>query len=612
MGKILEVNLSTRTIKKTPLNVNIAKNLFGGSGYGAWILHDEMPNPSQVDPIGPENPLIIMSGPLTGTLLPGGARAVAVAKSPLTGIFGEACTGGHFPSEMKFAGFDGTILLGRASSPMLLSIIDGEARLADAKHLWGLDAYETIETVPKELGDRRIKVACIGSAGERLAKLACIMNDDGRTFGRTGLGAVMGSKNLKAIAVRGSRKVLIADEKEFMDCVREHREKAKESSRAQGLKKDGTSMSVETFEHIGNLPTKYWTKGIFEGAAKISGSTMTKSILSKTVACYACPIGCGRYIELKEGPYAGLRGPGPEYETIAAFGSLCLNDNLESIAKANDLCNRYGLDTISAGSTIAFAMECYEKGLITKKETIGVELTWGNHEAIVKMVELMGRKEGFGAILADGVKEASRRIGKGSEKFAMHVKGLEVPMHEPRRHKSMGLGYATSNRGACHLQGTPMFIERGMLMPEYGLKKKMDGFSIERKPEITTLYQDLGAAFNALGVCIFTIFDITPVDLIARAYTALTGHGIDKTSLRETGERIWNLKRIFNMKCGVTPRDDTLPQRFTGEQLNEGAAKNSVCELEPMMKQYYKLRKWDSSSGKTSKAKLGTLLGKNS
>jgi len=605
IGSLLRVDLTRGKVSEEALNLAVAKRLFTGSGYGAWMLRREVP--AGADPLGPGNELILLTGPFTGSLIPGGTRAAAVAKSPLTGIFAETNTAGFFPSEVKFAGYDGLVLMGRASSPVYLSLVDGRASLLPARHLTGLDTYEAMDAVKKELGDRQVKVACIGPAGERRARLACIINDDGRAFGRTGLGAVMGAKNLKAIAVRGHGKVPVSHPREFQASLRRYREVVLNAQRTKNLRRDGTAGGIETFEKTGNLPIRNWTKGSFPGAVKISGPTMSRSILKRPYACFACPVACGRVIEVSSGPYAGLSGPGPEYETIATLGSMCLNDDLAAIAKANDLCNRYGLDTISTGCAIAFAIECYENGPLSPQDTGGLRLTWGNAEAIVELVRLMGEMEGLGQVLADGVKAASARIGRGAERYALEVKGLEVPAHEPRRFKSMGLGYATANRGACHMQGLANCIERGLLMPEYGLSQALDGFAIEGKAAVTVLYQNLCSALDALGLCKFPVFGVTSFDLIAEAYTHLTGWEIDRQGILAAGGLIYDLKRAYNVSCGVKPSDDRLPERFTKEALPDGFAKGQVCELNPMLEEYYQLRRWNKQTGAPEDERLRAL-----
>jgi aldehyde:ferredoxin oxidoreductase len=448
-----------------------------------------------------------------------------------------------------------------------------------------------------------IRTAAIGPAGEKLVGVACVETDDGRTAGRTGLGAVMGSKNLKAIATKGTGKVGIANPARFEELSKEATKRILEKKPLPF----GTSGSVVAFEEMGNLPIKNWSAGRFPGAAKISGQTMAETLLEGKKTCFACPVACGRYVEIKEGPYSPLEGFGPEYEAIGTLGSLCMNDNLESIVKATDTCNRLGIDVISTGAIIAFAMECYSKGLITRKETGGIDLSWGNHQAVVQMCELIGRREGFGIIMGDGVKAAAEKLDKGSESFALHVKGLELPAHSPYRFKENGLAYAVSNRGACHNRGSPAYISRGLVSPEIGLGTKTDGFTIEGKGRMTKLHQDVCAATDALGLCKFPVFfGGIGLELIAGLYSAATGWETSVDDMMTMGERIWTLQRIFNTRMGVTRKDDTLPDRFLKEPLPDGAAKGQVVELEPMLKEYYEQRGLNED-GKPKREKLKEL-----
>ncbi|MEM2557674.1 MAG: aldehyde ferredoxin oxidoreductase C-terminal domain-containing protein, partial [Candidatus Bathyarchaeia archaeon] len=369
----------------------------------------------------------------------------------------------------------------------------------------------------------------------------------------------------------------------------------------------GTSRGVVAFEEMGNLPVKNWTKGRFPGAEKISGVRMAETILIDRRSCFACHVACGRYVRVSEGPYAPLEGYGPEYETIAALGSLCMNDNLEAIAKANDLCNRFGLDTISVGATIAFAMECYERGIITREDTGGIEIRWGDPEVIIRLVELIGRGEGFGAILGEGSMRAAKKIGKGAERYAMHVKGLEVPMHNPYRFKEMGLQYATSERGACHLRGLSMLPARGVLIPDIGLDKRLDGFTIEGKAHVVKIMQDACRVVDALGICKFVVFfGGVPLGKLADLYTAVTGWRTTLEDLMRAGERIWMLQRLFNVRMGARRADDTLPRRFLEEPMADGAAQGQVVELEPMLREYYAERGLDED-GKPKIEKLAEL-----
>lgn len=609
VGKLLRINLTNLKVSIQELDYEIARKFIGGSGYAAKILYDNLTK--DISPYSPDNLLIFMTGPLTGSTVPGGARWSVVALSPLTGVFGEGNAGGFWGTQLKRDGYDGIIFYGRAKSPVYLFVRDGEAQLKKASSLWGMDTYDSCRVIQSELGESDVQVACIGPAGERLVRMACIVCNHRGAVGRTGLGAVMGSKNLKAVAVRGSQNVHLIDGEKTRKLSLEVIKATKMRGEAydpRNLGRDGTAFGLTVFNEVGNLPTKNWNKGVFGGAEKISGPTMSKDILAKRLPCFMCTIACGRYVEVKTGPYAPLSGRGPEYETLASFGSLCLNDNLESIAKANDLCNRFGIDTISCGASIAYAMECFERGIIGDNELGDLKLTWGNCEAIIRMVELIGKKEGFGAVLGEGVRIAAQRIGKGGEDCALHVKGLELPMHNPRAFKSMGLAYATSNRGACHNQGSPMYVERGILLPEYGLNTRLDGTAINGKAYLTMVHQNICSAIDATGMCKFYVLltHVVPINLLLEYYSAVTGWLINPEELLEIGERIWNLKRIINVRRGVSRKDDTLPKRFIEDKVQDGPVKGQIVELEPMLREYYELRGW-TQEGKPTKKKLDLL-----
>ena len=602
-GKILTVDLSDGKISEKTLDLSLAKNLIGCLGIASKIMLEEL-DPS-VKPFDPENKLILATGPLTGSTAPAANKSIIISRSPLTNIWGESVFSANCGIELKRAGYDMLIIEGKAEKPVYLWIHDGTAEIKDASGIWGMDTFSACDAIKKDLGEMKAAAISIGPAGEKLARIASIISDNGRAAGRCGLGAVMGSKNLKAVVARGSGKINAA-KPEMLDKLRDEIVETVKN-KLKAFSEYGTSRGVASFEEMGNLPIKNWTKGRFPEAEKISGIRMAETILVGKKACFACPVACGRYIRISEGPYAPLEGYGPEYETIAALGSLCMNDNLESIAKANDLCNRFGLDTISVGATIAFAMECYEKGIITKDDTGGIELTWGNHEAIIKMIELIGRREGFGAILSEGSKRAAEKIGKGAERYAMHVKGLELPMHSPYRFKEMGLQYAVSERGACHLRGFSMLPARGILFPELGLNKKLDGFTIEGKAHVVKIMQDACRVVDALGICKFiAFFGGIPLKSLAELYTAVTGWETTLGELMKAGERIWMLQRVFNVRMGVKREDDTLPRRFLEEPMVEGAAKGQTVELEPMLEEYYAERGLDRE-GKPKKEKLKEL-----
>ncbi|MEM1607353.1 MAG: aldehyde ferredoxin oxidoreductase family protein [Candidatus Bathyarchaeia archaeon] len=599
-GKVLEINLSNGRVREEPLDLSLAKSLIGCLGVASKIMLERIDR--YVDPLSPENKLIFATGVLTGSTAPAASKSIVISRSPLTNIWGESVFSANSGIELKRAGYDMLLVDGKAEKPVYLWIHDGSVEIRDASGIWGMDTFTACESIKRDLGERRAAVVSIGPAGERLVRLSSIISDNGRAAGRCGLGAVMGSKNLKAIAVLGSRKIDVADPEMLAKLGREITEIVKEKMRT--FTEYGTSRGVVAFEEMGNLPIKNWTRGRFPGAEKISGMRMAETILADRKSCFSCPVACGRYVKISEGPYAPLEGYGPEYETIAALGSLCMNDNLEAIAKANDLCNRFGLDTISVGAAIAFAMECYEKGVITREDTGGIDLKWGDSDVIIKMVELIGRREGFGAVLGEGVKRAAEMIGRGAERYAMHVKGLEIPMHNPYRFKEMGLQYAVSERGACHLRGLSMLPSRGVLLPDIGFNERLDGFAIEGKGRVVKVMQDACRVVDALGICKFVyLFGGVPLREIPRLYTAVTGWGATLEDLMRSGERIWMLQRLFNVRMGVSRKDDTLPRRFLEEPMADGAAKGQTVNLEPMLEEYYAERGLDHE-GRPRKEKL--------
>jgi aldehyde:ferredoxin oxidoreductase len=603
VGKLLRVDLNNGELKEQPLEVEKLRGYLGGSALGARILYDEL-DPS-VEPLSPDNLLIFMTGPLTGTACPSCGRYCVCTRSPLTNIWAEAHAAGYWGPELKFAGFDGIVFKGKAEKPTYLMVKDGGYELRDAGALWGRDTYETEGVLRKELNDEKVKVACIGQAGERLARISSIMNDLGRAAGRCGVGAVMGSKNLKAIAVRGTRMNVFPAAREAQ--LREYLRKIYVSIRShptvQIYTSYGTDGIMSMMHEYGDVPIKYFTKGEWsEGEKKINGEAMSKTILHKQYACYRCLVACGREVKVTTGKYSGLAGAGPEYETCAAFGMLCMNDDLGAIAKANDLCNRYGLDTISTGNMVAFAMECYERGLIGK-EDLGMELRWGDPDAIVEMVRQIGEGEGFGALLGEGVRRASERIGKGADEFAIHVKGLEVPMHDPRAFKGMGLQYATSHRGACHLRGMFYHIEQGERVPDLGIHKRYERFTVDDKAEPVIAMQNWHDVLDSLIMCKFAM--VAPASALAMLQL-VTGWEVKLQELIKVGERAYNLKRLINIRYGMTAKDDTLPKRLLSMPLPDGGCKGMVVELDRMLPSYYRARGWDEG-GVPTREKLMDL-----
>jgi len=595
VGKILRVDLSRGKTSSENLNLKWARLFIGGKGLGAKYLYEEL-KPG-TDPLSPANVLILMTGPLVGTTAPCAPKYAIFTKSPLTGTFLDSYMGGYLGAELKFAGFDAVIIKGKAKKPVYLWITDGKAEIRDAKDLWGLDVHETEKRIKEELGDKEVKVAAIGPAGENLVKIACITVDLYRHAGRGGGGAVMGSKNLKAIAVRGHQGIRVPNTEEFIQLCKNITNNDVLTEANLWAKTDGTPCFLPMTQEGGILPTRNFQMGVFEHATEIDSEALKKKILVRRRACYGCPLGCGNITQVKDGPFAGTLVEGPEYETLALAGSNCYISELEAIARYNLLCDKLGLDTISTGDAIAFAMECYEKGIITKKDTNGLELTFGNVKAYVEMPKLIAYRKAIGNLLAEGVKRAAEKIGKGSERFAVQAKGLEYPGYEPRGSVGMALAYATSDRGACHMRAWPANIE------VFG---GGDPFTTEGKAQLVINDQDLYCAKWSLVVCDFYAIKY---ENIARLASAATGWKLSVDDVKVIGERIWNLVRMFNVREGFTRKDDTLPYRMANDPLKGGKADGHVVKPEDfnkMLDEYYRLRGWDKE-GRPTKEKLKEL-----
>jgi aldehyde:ferredoxin oxidoreductase len=586
VGRILRVNLSSRSTFIEPLNESVAEKFIGGSGYAAWLIYRE--TPMDIDPLDPSNKLIFMTGPLTGTITPSAGRYTVCAISPLTDIWAESHAAGYWGPELKFAGFDGVVVEGRSEKPVYLWIHESGCEIRDAKHLWGLDTYSCEDALKKELSPE-VKVASIGPAGENLVKYANIINDRGRAAGRCGIGAVMGSKNLKAIAVKGSVKVIpAAEEDKLASYVKKLYITIRSHPTVQIYSSYGTDGIMSMMYEYGDVPIKHFTEGIWSGIENTSGEAMAKKVLKRNWACFRCPIACGRIVEVKNGPYKTEEGMGPEYETTASLGALCLNDNIEAIVKANELCNRYGIDTITTGVSVAFLMECCDRGLVSR-EVDGLRIEWGKPDLILQLIRKIALREGIGAFLAEGVKKMSEEMGEEAKQIAMHVKGLEIPMHDPRAFKGMGLQYATSHRGACHLRGEVFIIEQGERIPDLGIHERIYRFDLETKPRVVKIMQDWHDVLDSLILCKFAFI---PPAAVSAILSMVTGQYKTVKELAEAGERIYNLKRVINVKRGVTARDDTLPYRLLKEPLKNGGAAGQVVELDKMLPKYYELRGW--------------------
>ena len=594
IGKVLRVNLSTGKVSTEALDPGLAKDYIGARGLGTKIMTDEVD--PKVDPLSPENKLIFVPGPLTGTFAPSAGRYTVVTKGALTGAIASANSGGTWGPALKFAGYDAVIVEGAAPKPVYLWIKNAKVEIRDASHLWGKDVPETSDAIRAETDDDA-KIACIGPAGENRVLFACIMNDLHRAAGRSGVGAVMGSKNLKAIAVVGTGAVTCADPKAFESAVVKARDKInKHPVGGAGLRLYGTDVLTNILNQIGGYPTKNYQDGHFPTADKLGGETLAATLLQRPKGCFSCIISCGRVTKVTNPKYAG-EGEGPEYETSWGFGGDCCIDDLDAVTKANYLCNEYGMDAISMAVTVACAMELYEMGLITKEDTGGIALEWGNAEAMVEVTRLTGVGEGFGKKLALG----SYRLAEscGHPELSMTVKKQEIPAYDARAVQGIGLNFATANCGAAHVRGYT-------IAPEVlGNPVKVDKDTIEGKPALVILFQNLTAALDATGACLFTTFGIG-ADELAEMLGAVTGVAYTSEDFMKCGDRIWNLERQWNLNAGLTANDDTLPPRLLKEPIKTGASKGKLSRLPEMLPEYYELRGWDKNGVPTA-SKLGEL-----
>jgi len=584
-GKILVVDLSSENIREQTLDEDTFKKFVGGSGLNAKIIYDHVKKYGKIKPLSDNNILVFSVGPLTGTGFPFTSRYYVAGISPLTNIYGQASSAGKFGAELRRCGYYSIVILGASEKPVHIKIGEDGVEIKKAIHLWGKGTYATQAELKKDYPG--YSIACIGQAGEHLVRYAAIINDEGRAAGRTGLGAVMGYKKLKAICLKGWMKPYIRNVNAFLEAIREAHEAIKQAPAAKVLSEYGTSGMLESLHEFGDVPIKNFRMGEWDRdkIKALSGVTIAKTLLKRRYHCEACPVGCGRVVEIDN-----IVVDGPEYETVAAFGTLLLNDNLKSVVMANHLCNDYGLDTISMGVTIAFAIEATEKGLLPK-DVVGV--TWGDGEGVLKLIDKVAKRDGIGDLLAEGVRFLSRVLGEESEKFAMHVKGLEMPMHDPRAFTSWALGYATSNRGACHTYAPVYYIEKGLTFPEIGLHEPLDRFDFASKPKAVKLIQDMTEFLDSLVMCRFCLYSGVKLPLILKAFNAVLGWDVNIKEAMIIGERIFNLKRYINNLHGVRREDDTLPQR-SFEPLNPpgGSYGNTPKGFDDMLEEYYRLRGW--------------------
>lgn len=581
MGQILRVNLTDGTITTEPLNPDWARDYVGARGLASKFLAEEVD--PKIDALSPENKLIFMTGPLTGTSAVSASRYDVVTKSPLTGAIAGSNSGGYFPGELKYAGYDGIIFEGKADKPVYLFINNDEVELRSAEHIWGLNTHEATDLLVQETHPEA-KVACIGPAGENLVLFACIINDKNRAAGRSGVGAVMGSKNLKAVVVRGTKGVKVADPQGFREAVlRIMNEKIKTNPvTSSGLPTYGTAVLVNTINSHGALPSWNFRTGVFPEAEKISGEALAADYLVRNKACLACPMGCGRAVNIESGPFAS-HGEGPEYEAIWALGSDCGVSDLAAVSKANFLANELGYDPISFGSTLACAMELYQRGYMPAGDS-DLVLEFGNAKVLVEAARKVAYREGVGDLLALGSYRLAERYGH--PELSMSTKKQEYPAYDPRSIQGIGLNYATSNRGGCHVRGYTVASEI------LGIPTQTDPLSAQGKAELVKAFQDLTALVDSSGICLFTTFAIGAPEVVAMLKPA-TGVDYTEESAVMAGERIWNLERAFNLAAGLTKDDDTLAPRLLEEPMPEGPGQGKVSSLKEMLPLYYQARGWD-------------------
>ena len=590
-GRFLDVDLGAGTTRDLPLGEDYLKKYIGGATLAAALVYDRVSEDR--DPLSPQSPLAFSTGPFTGSPIPMVSRYVACGVSPLTGFWGEATSGGNFPFRLKGSGFDGIIITGRSERPVYLWLKDGRAEIRDASHLWGKDSYETQKLIKDELGDANISVACIAAGGERQIRYACIMNDKGRSAGRCGMGALMGSKNLKAVAAVGNSKPPLADAGKVRALAKQALTAINGNMISVAFREYGTLMYMDMGMMLGDVPTKYFTKSVFP-VEKLTGEAFRQAYTIKNHACRGCPIGCGRLLKNFK---PGLDVDGPEYETAAAFGPLCLNTDLDSIVEANHLCNVNGLDTISTGVSIAYAIYLYELGVLSK-DLVGLELGWGDGRAILELVNMIVSQEGFGKILGQGTLAMAREFGRDDGEAAQ-VKGLEMPMHEGRAFHGLAVSYATGPRGACHLKGDYYNVDLGNLVAEYMILPS-DRHSSDRKGEFAAKFQSLKDLFDALTLCKFA--PIAPT-MICDILNAVTGWEYTPAELLATGDRSMNIKRAISVKRGLTRQQDCLPE-ICLRPLDEGTSADLVPDMEKMLREYYDSRSWVWETGRPSKEKL--------
>lgn len=598
--RLMDIDLSNGKHQLRIIDNDAIQRFIGGTGLAAWLLWTE--GPGDGNPLDPEAPMLFMTGPLTGTAAASSGRHGIAGRSPLNGMWGEANVGGTWGSTLRKTGIDGIRIIGQSKEPSYLWISENGIEFRKAIHLWGKDTFETHEIIRNETHPKAV-ITCIGPAGEKCVRIASVMTDGhhARAAGRGGLGALMGSKNLKAVAVYGAKPLYISKREELLQDIKAMAKSLRES--ASRLTRSGTAGLVVPQEQLGSYPVKNYAQDHWpEGAQKTGWSALEKSIYVKNYRCSGCMIGCGRTVKTADGGTTG----GPEYETLALFGGNLLIDDIALIQQMNEKCNRSGIDTMEAGSLIAFGMEAFEKGLLPANLREGFEPRWGDGPGAIELIDQMGENKGLGGFLARGYSEILKELPAEASEFAMHVKGMGFPAHDPRAYNSVALGYATSNRGACHLQGFTHAFERNLIEPTLGIDKIGDRFGTDKGRFVADL-QNLMALFDSLSTCKLSLFGGVMIPHLASWFTMVTGIEMTGMDLLLAGERIYNMKRLLNVRWGLTPRMDSLPKRMLAQARKEGPSKGNVPPLDIMLEQYYAYRGWDRDTGAPDQKKRTQL-----
>lgn len=586
-GKIAWVNLTSGKTKIQVFNESFARKYLGGAGFGIRIVADNVTK--SIEPLSPRNVLVFVTGPYNASIMAGASRCVACARSPLTGYWGESNAGGHIASEMKRAGFDAVVFVGRAKNPVYLLVQDGKLEIRDAEHLWGHGTLEVTDMIKEEIGDSKVSVATIGQAGENLVRYACIICDKHAAFGRTGMGAVMGSKNLKAIVARGTMEPPIANPSDFEEIRKELLGKIMKADFTKTNREHGQPVAVVPREANGLLPMKNWSQDRWSGVEKIGTPRYTEELKVKPISCAYCVMGCHRGVD---NPDYRTETAGPEYETLAMLGANLLIDDLKGIVEANYMCNHYGIDTIELGGILAYAFECYENGLITKEDSDGIELTWGNVDALLMLTEKIAKREGIGDLLAEGIRPCIEKIGLKSKPYAVEVMGMVVAAHDPRAFFGETITTIASTRGSCHIHGFAEAIELGFCIPELGLDKPMDRFEWEKKGYVGAIYQDIQQFWNSLGWCFFYFFSNVSLADQVRLLNAITGWDVTPKEALKIGERIVCLQHCFNLRMGLVPRKESvMPERLTIPH-KEGGAAGKIPPWQTILREYWEVKDW--------------------